>query len=241
MTSLITSNEEIQSILESCSYEEYDRLVPTLQEGMRRLQAEWEGSEKKETPYGVWLTGEVVRPGAKDLDTTFRIYTQKVAMVVSGQQSGSAPNVEYEVIASYCDDTYDDRCNYRDEGDMQVVILGRSAPQSQGEGHDESLYLITGSYHYLSRGCEWEDDFSVKGYPENGTLYTTVEGEPGPGLVFDSVVPFAEIVGQLQNRHPWYYTRDDMPQVYCVRSFKDALMTIAEAAQAQEPQATQEA
>jgi hypothetical protein len=235
MSSLITSNEEIQSILESCSYEEYARLVPTLQEGMRRLQAEWEGSEKKENPYGVWLTGEVACPGAKDPYDTFRIYTQKVVVVVSD----SAPSVEYEVIASYCDDTYDDRCNYRDEGDMQVVVLGRSAPQSQEEGHDESLYLITGSYHYLARGCEWEDDFSVKGYPENGTLYTPVQGEPGPGLVFDSVVPFAEIVGQLQNRHPWYYTRDDMPQVYCVRSFKDALAIVAEAVQV--PQETQEA
>jgi hypothetical protein len=225
MTSLITSNEEIQSILESCSYEEYARLVPTLQEGMRLLQAEWEGSEKKENPYGVWLTGEVPRPGAKDPYDTIRIYTQKV--VVMG-------DMEYEVIASYCDDTYDDRSNHRDEGDMQVVVLGRKKAE-------ETLYLITGSYHYLSRGCEWEDDFSVKGYPENGTLYTTVEGEPGPGLVFDTVIPFAEIVGQLQNRHPVYYTRDDMPQMYCVRSFKDALATIAEAAQAEAALTTQEA
>jgi hypothetical protein len=219
MSLLITTKEEIQSILESCSYEEYARLVPTLQEGMRRLQAEWEGSEKKETPYGVWLTGEVERPGGKDWYDTVRIYTQKVAIV--GDE-------EYEVIASYCDDTYDDRSNHRDEGDMQVVVLGRK----KSEGHGGPLSLITGSYHYIYRGCEWEDDFSVKGYPENGTLFTT-QGKPGPGLVFDSVVPFAEIVGQLVNRHPWCYTRNDMPEVFCVRSFKDALATVAEAAQAQ--------
>ena len=219
MSLLITAKEEIQSILESCSYEEYARLVPTLEEGMRRLWLRWEESEKKVNPYGVWLTGEVERPGGKDWCDTVRIYTQKVAMV--GDE-------EYEVIASYCDDTYDDRSNHRDEGDMQVVVLGRK----KSEGHGGPLSLITGSYHYLFKGCEYEDDFSVKGYPVDGLLYSSVEEgepgpEPGPGLVFDSVVPFAEIVGQLVNRHPWCYTRNDMPQVFCVRSFKSDLAFIA--------------
>jgi hypothetical protein len=220
MYSLITTKEEIQPILESCSYAEYCRLVPTLQKGMRRLQGRW---TEEETLYGIPLTAEVDHPEGESPYEKFRIYTQK-EVVMEG--------VEYEVIASYCDDTYDDRSNHRDEGDMQVVILGRE----KGAGHGGPLSLITGSYHYLNRGCECQDNFSMAGYPVDGLLYSPEEEgeepepESGPGLVFDSVVPFAEIVGQLVNRHPWCYTMDDMPQVYCVRSFKDALTMIAQSA-----------
>ncbi len=210
MSSLITSNEEIQSILESCSYEEYARLVPTLQEGMRRLQAQWvESTATHDNPYSRHLTAVVRMPNTPPT-SNIRIYTQKEIVFDDG---------EYEVIASYCDDTYDGRGNYCWEGDMEVVILGRK----KGDG---TLYLINGSYHYYYLSCQDPDIFSVEGVPSDEP-----ESEPRPGLVFDFITPFAEIVGQLVNRHPWYYTMNDMPQVYCVRRFKEALATVAEAAQ----------
>ncbi len=222
---------EIEAILNSGSPEEFLRLVPALKEGMAELWAqeakEWEA--QKENPYGAPLTREVhlrgySKPGEDytSLDRGAALHMEQVR--IFAHKGAIVEGVEYSVIASHCYDEYDfHRSNHRDEGRIHVVLLAeRTQPEAENEGR---LYIITGSYYYLFKNEDWEDNYSIPGYPEGGSIYPN--GDPVPGLLHESLVPFEEVIPQLALAHKGYGNYADTPQIFNVKGFKEDLYNIA--------------
>lgn len=226
----ITDPTEIDSILNSGSYREFKRLVPTLQEGMRRLWSHWERSAKEETVYGIPLTAQLELPTKSDWTPYFRIYTQK-EVIVRG--------VKYYVIASHCYNEFDNRNNYQDYGEVHVSLLAYKKGEEGGP-----IYLLSGTYWYIDGYDGVFDVYSIPGYSKGprSIVFTsyTEDGEPIervepleeeilPGLTFRSAVRLADFMPQLSSntKHKGYGNYADTREVFNIRDFKEDLAFIA--------------
>lgn len=237
------SNTEIESILNSGSYREFQRLVPALQEGMHRLRSRWERSEKMESAYGTPLTANITFTNDDDYESHFRIYTQKEAVARSASQGRSATvvdGVKYTVIASHCYDEFDGRrSNVNDSGEVHVSLLAYKKGEKNGP-----IYLLGGSYGYDYHYDQVFDYYSIPGYSEGPrsmtiTSYTEdgecveqvvpLEEEFAPGLVLRSAVRLADFMPQLSSstKHKGYANFADTREVFNIRDFKKDLAFIA--------------